>query len=782
MDESSATYETKEQSQESDADFVRFWLDAIEAASREEKEFRDDGEDVIQIYRGEKDSETEFNIVYSNVETLLPAIYNSTPVPDVRRRFGDRDAIGKTIADMLERGLSYSLDSYDFDATMRNVIFDSALPGRGLARVRYIPYMDETGEAVAYEEASCEYVPWKHFRHGAARVWDEVPWIAFEHFLNRDQLRQLNEELADEVQLDCSTRGEAAQEDKSDIFKRARVWEIWDKDAKEVIFIATGYTDKALSRQPDPLGLTGFYPMPRPIQPINTPGKLCPVTPYRAYKKLAEELNSVTQRIQKLVKQIKVKGGYPSGGQDVSALANADDGEIVALQGLEAFVSSSGDVNKMIAWWPIEPQVKALAQLYQQRELIKQTIYEVTGLSDIVRGASMASETATAQQIKAQWGSLRIQRLQAEVQRFARDLFRLKAEIFATKFDIRNLSLITGIAVLPQQQIAMAQQQAAALQQQQQPIPPQLQEALKAAPLEQVEQIMRSDLMRSYKIDVESDSTIRADLTRNQEQMAGFIQGTAQYMQAALALAQGGMAREPLVEIYSAFARQFKLGKQAEDALDRMAEMAKQPQEPKPDPEAEKLKLEQQRMQMQAQADQQKQQADMQMEQVRLQMEQQKAQQQMQLEQYKAEQSLALEQYKAQVQAGLAMQKQEQDAQIKLADHEMKREGMAADFELKREGQQIEGELERERMAGEQGVPALKGNKQASAGPIGGAVAKMGESLGKMIAEQNAASDARHADMMQMFGEMMRQQSAPKRVVRDRAGNVVGVEPAVTVN
>jgi hypothetical protein len=399
-------------------------------------------------------------------------------------------------------------------------------------------------------------------------------------------------------------------------------------------------------------------------------------------------------------------------------------------------------VNKMIAWWPIEPQVKALAQLYQQRELIKQTIYEVTGLSDIVRGASMASETATAQQIKAQWGSLRIQRLQAEVQRFARDLFRLKAEIFATKFDIRNLSLITGIAVLPQQQIAMAQQQARALQQQQQPIPPELEQALKAAPLEQVEQIMRSDLMRSYKIDVESDSTIRADLTRNQEQMAGFIQGTAQYMQAALALAQGGMAREPLVEIYSAFARQFKLGKQAEDALDRMAEMAKQPQEPKPDPEAEKLKLEQQRMQMQAQANQQKQQADMQMEQVRLQMEQQKAQQQMALEQYK----------------------------------------MASDFELKREGQQIEGELERERMAGEQGVPALKGNKQASAGPIGGAVAKMGESLGKMIAEQNAASDARHADMMQMFGEMMRQQSAPKRVVRDRAGNVVGVEPAVTVN
>jgi hypothetical protein len=781
MTEQSATYETKEQSQESAADFVRFWLDAIEAASKEEKEWRDDADDVLKIYRGEKSSETEFNIVFSNVETLIPAIYNSTPVPDVRRRFGDRDPVAKTVSDMLERGISYSLDSYDFDATMRAVLFDMAVPGRGVARVRYTPYMDEAGEAVAYEEVGCEYVPWKHFRHGSARVWDEVPWIAFEHFLSRDQLRRLSPELAEKVALDCSTKGEDAPEDQSDIFKRARVWEVWDKEAKELTFIATGYLDGPLVREADPLGLTGFWPIPRPVQPILTPGKLCPVTPYTAYKVLAEELNAVTQRIRKIVRQVKVKGGYPAAGNDVNALAGADDGELVPLEGLEAFVTSGGDVNKMIAWWPVEPAVKALAQLYQQREQIKQTIYEVTGISDIVRGASMASETATAQQIKAQWGSLRIQRMQAEVQRFARDLFRLKAEIFATKFDMQNLAMITGIKLLPQEQLAQAQMMAQQAQQMQQPVPPELQDALKAAPLEPVEQIMRSDLMRSYRIDVESDSTIRADLTRNQEQMSGFIQGTAQYMQAALALAQGGMSREPLVEIYSSFARQFKLGKQAEDALDRMSEMAKQPQPPKPDPEAEKLKLEQQRMQMQAQADQQKQQADMQMEQMRLQMDQQKAQQQMQIEQYKAEQSLALEQYKAQVQAGLAVQKQQQDAQIKQADHAMKREGMAADFELKREGQQIEGELERERMAGEQGVPALKSNKQASAGPIGGAVAKMGESLGKMIAEQNAASDKRHADMMQMFGEMMRQQNAPKRVVRDRAGNVVAVESA-TVN
>jgi hypothetical protein len=690
MDQQSATYETKDQAQESASDFVRFWLDAIEAASKEEKDWRDDADDVVKIYRGDKASETEFNIVYSNVETLIPAIYNSTPVPDVRRRFGDRDPIGKAVSDILERAISYSLDSYDFDATMRAVLFDSAVPGRGVARVRYVPYMDETGESVAYEEATCEYVPWRHFRHGAARVWDEVPWIAFEHFLSRDQLRQLSPELADKVQLDCTTRGEDAPEDqKSDIFKRARVWEVWDRDAKEVIFIATGYADAPLSRQEDPLGLTGFYPIPRPVQPISTPGKLCPVTPYTAYKTLAEELNSVTQRIRKLVRQIKVKGGYASQGSDINKLAAADDGELVPIQGLEAMVSANGDLNKLIAWWPVEPQVKALAQLYQQREMIKQTIYEVTGISDIVRGASMASETATAQQIKAQWGSLRIQRLQAEVQRFARDLFRLKAEIFATKFDIRSLSQITGVMVLPEQQIMAAQQQAQMAQQSQQPVPPELQDVLKAVPLEKIEPVMRSDMMRAYRIDVESDSTIRADLTRNQEQMAGFVQGSAQYMQAALALAQGGMPREPLVEIYAAFARQFKLGKQAEDALDRMSEMAKQPQPPKPDPETEKLKLEGQRMQMQAQADQQKAATDLQMKQ---------ADHQLAVEKMQADMAMAQE--KAQFDMALQREKMAQDYQLKQmelsATIELKRAEAAQNMELARENAVAKFSLDKE--------------------------------------------------------------------------------------
>jgi len=604
-------FEEKPGADSSGSERVSMWLAAIAAASKEEKEWREEADTVIAIYRADDDQakNTHFNILHSNVETILPAIYNSTPTPDIRRRFNDPGEASKQVADTLERALSYAVDSYDFDGMMRATLWDSSVPGRGVARVRYVPYMtpgspdpsmaeegeapeqpaDETAEhsqmmepaepteTVAYEEVSCEYVPHRHFRRGPGFTWDDTPWIAFEHFLTRAQLRGLAEDKADAISLDCSVSTDGKDDadlPKSEIMGRARVWEIWDKDTRSVIFVAPSYPNDILREEPDPLELTGFWPVPRPIVPLLTPGNQVPMCPYRAYKSLAEELNEVTARITKLTRQLRVRGVYASSAQDIEAILNADDGELVPAQGLEQFID--GGIDKAISWWPVEPAVKALSQLYEQRERVKQTIYEVTGLSDIVRGATKSGETATAQQIKSQWGSLRIQRLQAEVARFARDLFRMKAEIIATKFSPQTLAMMTGVQLSPE-----------------------------------AEKLMRSDLLRSYKIDIETDSTIRADLSRNQENMTNFVMGTANYVQAIAPAIQGGILPPQLaIEIYTAFARNFKLGKQVEDALDRAGENAReaerQPKQEQPDPEMQKAQAE---MQMKSQA----QQAEMQM-------------------------------------------------------------------------------------------------------------------------------------------------------------------------
>jgi uncharacterized tellurite resistance protein B-like protein len=415
-----------------------------------------------------------------------------------------------------------------------------------------------------------------------------------------------------------------------------------------------------------------FFPSPRGRSSRSlTPGKLIPVAPYKAYQPLAEELNQITARIKRLVKQLRVRGIYATSQQDIQNLATADDGELVPAQGLEMMME--GGLDKAIAWWPIEPAVKALAAaLSAARCGQADDLRSHRPVGHSSRGDSHASETATAQNIKNQWGSLRIQRMQADVQRFARDLFRMKAEIIATKFSMQNLSMMTGIKLVPMEQLQAMKAQIAQAQQTGQPVPPEAEEMANAAPLEPVEQVLRSDLMRSYRIDVESDSTIRADLTRQQTQMTEFLQGTAQFITSVGPAVQAGeMPPDAAVAIYAAFARHFKLGKQVEDALAKMEEESRKPQPPKPNPEMEKAKgqmqIEQAKLQQQAQADQAK----------------------TQLDQQTAQQTAALATQKLQGEMAMAERRQQHEEQMAerrlVAEMQLKTMEVNAMLELKRQ-------------------------------------------------------------------------------------------------
>ena len=348
--------------------------------------------------------------------------------------------------------------------------------------------------------------------------------------------------------------------------------------------------------------------------------------------------------------------------------------------------ASQGGLEKAIAHWPLEPTVKALAQLYVQRESIKQTIYEVTGISDIMRGASDPNETLGAQEIKKQMGSLRIQRLHGEVERVAKELFRAKVEIFATHYTDENLQLMTGMPVKeaappqppPQPQQQMPPGMPGQAPQQAMPQQPQMSEAEQQWP--QVLQMFRSQ-MRFYRIDIETDSTIRADMSRNQEQMNSFLTGTGTFATAIaeiIQLPQIGQAAMPvMVEVYTAFARKFKLGKQAEDALDKLSravqQASQQPQEEKPDPEVEKAKVQMQVLQQKADLDAKAMQAKTEMD----------------------GQAMQAKAADAERMAQIAAQKAHLDIQVKQMELEIKRE----ELQMKREAAAIDARARQETLA-----------------------------------------------------------------------------------
>lgn len=616
------------------------WKKKIERQIKEEDGWRKNAREAIRVYEADDNtSVTAFNLFHANIETIVPAIYNSSPIPDVRRRFGDADPVAKQVADLTERCLSYSLDQYDFDDEVEEVARDAEIVGRGCMRVRYEPHVAD--DTVLEEYTNCEHVRWDRVIIGPAQSWPKVPWITFEHDLTRDELVKLNPELGETIGLSVAEKKDGDDDNHAleTSYKTTTVYEVWDRATRRCFFFAKNHTDEPLLVEDDPLRLPGFFPLLKPVQPIKRRRNMIPVSPYHVYKSLLDELDKITKRIDRLIGQCRVRGLVSADiADDATALSSLEDGEYLPAKQDGGF--ANGKLDDKISHWPLDKIIQALQQLYVQRDQIKQTIYEVTGLSDIIRGASNANETATAQQIKTQWGSLRVQNRQKAIANLCRDAFRAKTALFAAHFDDQSLSSMSGLPATPEQQQSWPQ----------------------------VLQVFRSE-MRTYRIDVETDSTVRSDLARSQEQMNLFLQGTAQF---ATAMGQVVPLMPSLlptvVEVFTAFARMFKLGKQAEDALDQLSQMAPKlaeqaGQQNQADPAAE---AEAAKQKMQIEEQQMRQQHELQKAQMEIQERQQLHQQELQHRREEHEQKL---QFLAE-EKSLAIQAKRSQAEI---DDQMRR-------------------------------------------------------------------------------------------------------------
>ena len=585
------------------------WIDRIRQSEKREESWRKDAAQAEKAYLADTDTMIsggktyDFNILHSNIETMVPAVFNTSPLPDIRERFRvgketPEAAVAKEVAQVLERAILLQTDDGALMAEAEGMTQDALLSGRGVVRIRFeadeevipgqpildpmtgqmmagedgFPLMGPDEVRVTNERAIYEVVSWRDYRQGPAKRWRDVPWVVFQHCIPHEEV----EEIRDPEIKAILTAGEQ-KADQPETDGDAHIWEIWCKQTRRVYMIVAG-SGEVLSIQDDPMELRGFFPCAQPVQPITGTGSLTPVCPFTIYRKLADELEQITKRINFITQGLKVRGIIAGSMEDIERLSQAGDNELTVAANLEQFVSAGG-LSNAIAWWPIDMAVAVLRELYQAREQTKAMIYEITGISDIVRGQGKASETATAQSIKSQFANLRIRKLQNQIERACRDIFVLTAEVICTKFSVETLQRMTGIQIGPE----AAQ--------------------------------MLQTALDHYRIDVESDSTVRADLGRRKGEIAEFLQGTASYFSTmAPIVQQAPQMAGPIMDMYAAFARQFSLGRQAEDALETMIELSQQaaqqpPQPPPPDPrviaaearaqaEAEKVEVAKGRLQL----------------------------------------------------------------------------------------------------------------------------------------------------------------------------------------
>jgi hypothetical protein len=673
---------------------VRFWLGQIDAAAKWHRDWHDKGRKVQDRYMDsplnnavETPQAFKMNVLWSNVETIKPALYAQTATPNVSRRFKDRDPVGRWAAIVLERVEEYELDTYDDDYNYRSAIEDYLLPGRGQVWVNYDPTV--TGkkndlrdpQRLVWECTRVRHINWRDFLTNPARTWDEVWWVAKREYLTVEEAKA--------QRLDTSAMTFEVQKDRTEYkddtaagesVKKAAVWEIWSKTHGKTYFVSKN-SPKILREPAAPtLKFDGFFPCPRPLTTTTTPDSIIPCPDYVQYQDQAREIDRLTQRVNLLTKALRVAGVYDGSQDSLSRLLEDTETNILIPCDTYAVLASQGGVEGSISFFPLTDIIAALNQCYASRAQALEVMYQITGISDIVRGASDPNETATAQQIKSQWGGLRIRDRQREVQRFIRDVFRLKAQVHAiyqpeTLLAMTNVPLATGEQKAKLQQRVQMQQQAQQMAQQnpqaaqalaaqnpglaQQimaPLTDKEQEQLKEPAWEDVVALLRNAEMRSFSVDIETDSTIVADEQAEKQSRTEFTTAMTTFIQTWGPIIQAQPKIAPLAgELLLFNTRAFKTADTLETAIEEFVQqMEKQPPAPPPgeggqqqDPAAMAMAqikakevegnhaLEQQRLQMEGQVAAVEAKSNAQIEQMRADFEARMKQQELALEQWK---------------------------------------------------------------------------------------------------------------------------------------------------
>jgi hypothetical protein len=748
-----------------------YWHDQIETAQKTFDKWEKRGQKVVKRYRDERDAiempRMKFNILWSNIQVLFPSLYGRQAKPEVSRRFSDQDPVGRLASTMLERVMEYETTQFaDFDNAMRGVVEDRLLPGRGTAWIRYEPIivggspevegqLEDSQEAQVYDvveepveridaaHSPIDYVYWADFLHSPARTWDEVWWVARAVYMTKEEGVERFGDVFKNVSLTSQNTdmdGKNPMTAKMTYDKKAKVYEIWNKRSGKVCWIAKGYP-QALDERDDPLDLEEFFPCPKPLLATTTTGTMIPVPDYCEYEDQAQELDNLTQRIYLLTKACKAVGVFNAEFKELARMfSEGVDNKLFPVTGWAA-MSEKGGLKGAIDMMDTSQIIVTLRELYAAREQVKQSIYEIMGISDILRGSSKAQETLGAQQLKANFGSLRLRSAQGDVARFATDVFKLKAQIICKFYPPELIVEMSGVMNTQDGQN-----------------PELLQAAI---------QLLSNSTIRDFHIAVEADSLAQIDEQAEKQAAAEAVETIGSFLQSSLPIMQSVPEMLPMMsEMLLFLVRRFRAGRGMEGAIeqamkalsDKAAQAAQQPQQ---NPEMMKLQADQQaeqmRMQAQAQTEQMKMQADAQLTQV-------KAQLDMQMQQAKVQAEMQLQQMKAEFEVA----KQNNEMQIK-----------AREMAGKEEYERWKAELDAATKVLVAQIGAKAGLDQAALSAQMAASEELDATLGDGMSEAiNRLADMHGQTLGQITG-VMQAISAPKRIIRGPDGRAAGVEIAI---
>ena len=683
------------------------WTKEMTSARKRLRQWTNQGNKIVKRYLDERFSANDIdrytteapfrlNLFHTNVTTLMSMLYGSVPKIEVGREHHDPDDdVARVASVMFQRILDVDVASSgsDLATALKASLQDRLLPGMGVARVRYEAEFEvvqaevidiNTGEAVveeseqlSYENAPVEYVHWQDFRWGWGRTWKEVPWVAYRAWMSKDECTERfgenvckNLEFKNQLPSGNDENQDLTDPDQKDNVQKAEIWEVWCKESEKVYWYSEG-APLILDCQDDPLELSGFFPSPQPLMANLTTTMFVPRADFIIAQDLYNEIDELQSRVAIITRAVKVVGVYDKNAGDSVGrmLKEGTENDLIPVDNWAMFAEKGG-LKGQIDWFPVQDVVGTLQILISIRDQTIELLYQVTGMSDILRGANTDQYAAAGtQQLKAKMGSIRVQALQDQFARFASELDEIKCEVISKHYSQQTIMQQSSAQFLP-----MADRD-------------------KIGP---AIQLMQSQECK-WRVDIRPESLAMVDYAQLKQERSEFLNAMATYIQSAQAAAKAMPGSLPvLMEMLKWGMAGFKGSNYLEGIMDQAIQTAqdaeKQAQQnPQPDPQQQMMQAQ---MQMEMQKIQAKSQADMQLTQTKLQGEMQKnmAVHQQRMEQEQARGAADTQKIMADLQADLQLIAAKLDASLQ--EEVAQAQNAAAELQVDHEHTLIEMEEE----------------------------------------------------------------------------------------
>lgn len=547
----------------------KVWLQRISREEKTHEKFRKRSRSVEKIFRKRED-DIYAPLYWSVVGVEHVGVYSNQPVPYVRPRNESQNPLYRQLATAIRRGLNYCIDHPSFDGAMHRAVDDYLAMGLGTLRIKVdsiintestrVPIFatqmtpmgpqevqigdrEEVNETVGDQTIRWEYVPWGRFGWEPCNEFKHCNWIYFRHRMTMLQIKKrFGRTIAatkDEKDSSIANDPNSWRQTTYDIY------EIWDKTNRQVLFLAKGEAEPIEVRD-DPLELVDFWPIPGVMMTNVGSEELIPQADYDYLESYDHEINRLQERRRALLEQIKAAGAYDQGMEELSGILELDDGQMLAIPNMLQRMAAAGGPDGFMWMLPIQEKLEALRVITEQIQVVKAQVDEILGISDIVRGVTAASETATAQEIKGRWVGVRLTRKRETVIYTVKQMMRMMAQLLASHITPENLGRMTQMQIT-----------------------------------EQMQQLLQDDMMMEFLIDIESDSTIAKDEFKEKETFQNMLNGVAQFAQAVLPMVQQNMLPATISSsiLQAALQPYSKYNRQLEEALGQMPQTQQQLQQ-----------------------------------------------------------------------------------------------------------------------------------------------------------------------------------------------------------